>query len=150
MPGLIKELANTSSGPSTETSREEIIHGGTTQSAMSSALNPSGPELEGRLHIKVNWVIKTLTSFATFLHKAKGDVESASIVLRRACELAPLNGAVLSRYAQFLIRNGDGADVALAENLFQRSLACDPADALTCLGYATLLRKGSRLKEVLA
>eukprot|EP01042_Synura_sphagnicola_P000994 gene994-1121_t len=152
MPDVIND-------PSIRSSNEE---GGRAPRAL-----PSGPHVERTARIKVKAIIRLLLDYGAFLRRARGDVDAALALYRRAAEIAPDNCLVLASLAHFLAEGCTSgtnckktehhhhpADVAEnercvkeAEELFIRALKADPSDTRALSWYAKLLRRTGRLAQ---
>jgi Tfp pilus assembly protein PilF len=64
-----------------------------------------------------------LLNFGRFLTRAKGDVELAALVYRKAMQVQPESGAVVASYAHFLACEGratGSSSLQDAQQLFQK------------------------------
>lgn len=92
-------------------------------------------------------VVKFLLSFAKFMAKARGDIEAACSLYKRALAVDGENPVVLGSYAHFLAHEGEGSKKE-AERLFKKSLKINPNGAQVMLWYAKLLKRIGRSGQV--
>ena len=128
---------------------------------------PSSPNTK-KTHVST--VLRLLLNFAAFINRAKGDVEGAFIIYRKAYRIDETNPKVLAHFAHFLAEEGGDLinspsknssskalggrsrsqfSTAEAERLFELALRSNPKDAMIAMWYAKLLRKAGKLGQVL-
>ena len=97
---------------------------------------------------RVHLVTQVLLHYATFLRRAKGDIEVAGIVLRKAADISPSDAVVLGSCAHHLVEdNMSPENIRDATDMFKRALKNDPANINNFLWYAKLLHKTGKLSE---
>jgi tetratricopeptide (TPR) repeat protein len=126
----------------------------------SSPLSP--PDSPGTKKIPVGIVMRLLLNFASFLSRARGDIEGAFIVYRKAYRIDETDPKVLAHFAHFLAEEGGDlmnsptknaagtshVSTSEAERLFALALKSNPKDAMIAIWYAKLLKKSGKLGQV--
>eukprot|EP01038_Epipyxis_sp_PR26KG_P011741 gene11741-15711_t len=105
--------------------------------------NISEPSGQG---FKVRHIILLLKSYAKFLTIAKGDVDNAIKIYRKAIEIEPNNAMMLATFAHFLTLEGHGS-MNEALKMFQQALHIDPTNPLISMWYAKLLKRSGKLAQ---
>ena len=165
VPGLLEEIAHrekTPTSPSTSTpakARPDFVAPSPEDIAKRAPPPKDGPK------ISVRSIISLLLTFATFLSRAKGDIEATLLVYRRAIKVAPKDGQALAAFAHFLAEEGAGYNVVSPANspgvsgnadqratdeaagLFQEALKACPGNPLVALWYAKFLKKRKKFGE---
>ena len=97
---------------------------------------------------RVHVITHVLLHYATFLRRAKGDIEVAGIVLRKAAEISPTDAVVLGTCAHHLIEDHISPEnIRDATDMFKRALKSDPGNINNFLWYAKMLHKTGKLAE---
>jgi Tfp pilus assembly protein PilF len=106
--------------------------------------------------------MRLLLNYASFVNRARGDVEGAFIIYRKAYRIDETNPKVLAHFAHFLAEEGgdlmnspsknkgnaiNSFSNIEAERLFSLALKSNPNDALIALWYAKLLRKVGKIGQ---
>jgi len=108
----------------------------------------NGSPLKTNHIAKVHVVTQVLLHYATFLRRAKGDIEVAGIVLRKAADISPTDAVVLGSCAHHLVEdNMSPENIRDATDMFKRALKNDPSNINNFLWYAKLLHKTGKLSE---
>ena len=97
---------------------------------------------------RVHIVTQVLLHYATFLRRAKGDIEVAVIVLRKAADISPTDAVVLGSCAHHLVEDHMSPEnIRDATDMFKRAFKNDPSNINNFLWYAKLLHKTGKLSE---
>jgi tetratricopeptide (TPR) repeat protein len=94
--------------PSSVSSSMNLLQDSSKLSGLSSSSSSAGFPSSSSTNIsvengvKINDVIQLLLSFANFMIKSKGDIESSFILLEKAVQLAPTQAVPLAHYGHFL------------------------------------------------
>lgn len=100
--------------------------------------------------LKLCQVLQLLLTFANFMVKARGDVESAHILFQKALLLAPTDGFVLANTAHFLAQSASEAGLLKEgdeqiDRLFRDAIRCSPGKPNFILWYAKFLKRKGKL-----
>ena len=168
VPKLIEELTSGITKP-TRPSIESSP--GSSPEKVSSDSKPSPSTNLSNRKLSVASISRLLLNFASFTNRAKGDIESAFIIYRRAYRIDESNPKVLAHFAHFL--GEEGGDImnsnlahknkppdtpnhtksrlscSEAEKLFGLALKSNPSDALIAMWYAKLLKKVGKYAQVI-
>lgn len=93
--------------------------------------------------VKVRNIVNLILDFAKFLSRAKGDIESATRLYRKAVELSPDSGRVLATVAHFLCQEGGNPSESV--HLFSEAIIAEPRNSLILMRFAKLLRRIGQL-----
>ena len=98
-------------------------------------------------NLRVKTVVRLLLTYANFLKRSKGDIESASLVYRKAVDIAPDNAKALAECGHFLCEEGGQQNMDDALGLLARALKAAPSNPVYALWYAKLLRRCGRTTQ---
>lgn len=163
VPALIEELNSGISGsrrptieesPTVSPEKQTPVKLPSVNSHMSPFDSPSSRKAPATV------VMRLLLNFASFISRARGDVEGAFIIYRKAYRIDETNPKVLAHFAHFLAQEGGDlmnspsknsgrVSTAEAERLFSLALKSNPRDALIAMWYAKLLKRAGKLGQVI-
>jgi tetratricopeptide (TPR) repeat protein len=89
--------------------------------------------------------VTLLLDFGAFLSRAKGDVDSAMHLYRKAAVLSPESPRVLAAVAYFL--SEEGGSINESKQLFAAAIKLEPKNPLYLVRYAKVLRKSKQLGQ---
>ena len=138
IPSIYQSIINNSPGKNKSVS---------SPSAESNTPDIPPPNVATTPTLKVRYVTKLLLHYASFLTRAKGDVEIALLLYRKALEINPNDADVIGAAAHFLSTEGfvvEGLDPCV---LFAKSLKINPNNPLHAMWYAKALKSKKSYNE---